>query len=34
VGYKRKVDETALNIVYSKEFQARIWMLIEDVELI
>ncbi|MHB1392829.1 MAG: hypothetical protein ACYCYE_07080 [Clostridia bacterium] len=30
---KRKVDETALNIVNSKEFQARIWMLIEDVGL-
>lgn len=30
---KRKVDEIALNIVNSKEFHARIWMLIEDVRL-
>lgn len=31
---KRKMDEIALDIVNSKEFQARIWMLIEDVELV
>lgn len=34
VDDKRKVNELALDLVNSKEFQARIWMLIEDITLV